>query len=129
MAGKYHDISSNILYDLPKLSTLRSNNNIIDCKLNSEHNSSYIDAFFSYLTSQLNNTHAFIHGLDYYGSFIGNKNDLIGQRTFELEELEKIARTCKGSAFLTSAKTGDNVENVFSKLSEEILKYDSSRGF
>ena len=60
---------------------------------------------------------------------IGNKNDLIEQRKFELLELEKIAKTCKGSAFLTSAKTGDNVEKVFSKLSQEILKFDSSRGY
>jgi hypothetical protein len=35
------------------------------------HNASYVDNFFYFLSSILLNTHNFIHGIDYYGSFLG----------------------------------------------------------
>lgn len=54
--------------------------------------------------------------------FIGNKNDLIEQKQFEIEDLAKIASTFNSPSFLTSAKTGDNVEKAFVILSENILK-------
>ena len=39
------------------------------------NNTAYIDSFFSFLTSQALNTHRFIHGLDFYGSFLAIKNN------------------------------------------------------
>ena len=54
--------------------------------------------------------------------FIGNKNDLIEQKQFELEDLAKIASTFNSPSFLTSAKTGENVEKAFIILSEKLLK-------
>ena len=54
--------------------------------------------------------------------FIGNKNDLIDKKQFEIEDLSKIASTFKSQSFLTSAKTGENVEKAFLALSENILK-------
>ena len=39
------------------------------------NNSAYVDSFFTYLTSQLLNRKDFIHGLDFYGSFLGIKNE------------------------------------------------------
>lgn len=56
---------------------------------------------------------------------IGNKNDLVNQKKFEFNDLEDIARICKATAYLTSAKTGDNIEIVFSKLGEEILVFEN----
>ena len=44
-------------------------------KLYDNNNSAYIDSFFSYLSSQLLNNYGFIHGIDFYGSFLGNKRD------------------------------------------------------
>jgi len=44
-------------------------------KLDDQNNSSYVDSFFSYLTSKLLHEYKFIHGTDFYGSFLGIKND------------------------------------------------------
>jgi small GTP-binding protein len=54
--------------------------------------------------------------------FIGNKNDLIDQKQFEIEDLAKIASTFNSPSFFTSAKTGENVEKAFKILSENIMK-------
>ena len=44
-------------------------------KLADPNNSSFIDGFFSFLSSKVLHEHNFIHGLDYYGSFLAVKND------------------------------------------------------
>ena len=67
MMGKY-DISKN-LFELPSL-----NNKSIK-KIRDPDNSAYVDGFFFYLTSKLLHTYNFIHGTDFYGSFIGIKNN------------------------------------------------------
>ena len=82
MAGKYKDISQNIICNLPKL----NNKNVLK-KINCYDNSAYIDSFFSYLTSQLLNTYKFIHGIDFYGSFLGIKENFKFDITDELEYL------------------------------------------
>jgi hypothetical protein len=43
----------------------------ISKKLLCSNNSSYIDNFYCYLSSQLLNHHDIIHGIDYYGSALG----------------------------------------------------------
>jgi hypothetical protein len=40
-------------------------------KLGTPHNASYIDNFFCYLSNQLLHTHGFLHGIEYYGSYVG----------------------------------------------------------
>jgi len=40
-------------------------------KFTSIHNSSYIDNFFCYLSNQMLHTHSFLHGIEYYGSYMG----------------------------------------------------------
>jgi len=40
-------------------------------KLSEPNNASYVDSFFSFLTSKLIEKHNFIHGVDYYGSYLG----------------------------------------------------------
>ncbi len=69
LAGKY-DINNPTLFALPKL----DNSNCL-AKITDSNNSAYVDSFFTYLTSQLLNRKGFIHGLDFYGSFLGIKND------------------------------------------------------
>ena len=39
-------------------------------KILNTNNSSYVDGFFSYLTSCALHTHGIVHGLDYYGSYL-----------------------------------------------------------
>ena len=68
MIGKY-DNNSDFL-TLPKFNTPHSHK-----KLDDPNNSAYIDSFFTYLTSQLLNKYKFVHGVDFYGSFLGIKND------------------------------------------------------
>jgi hypothetical protein len=41
------------------------------------NNSAYVDGFFSYLSSQLLHTHDFIHGIDFYGSYLAIQKDFI----------------------------------------------------
>ena len=69
LAGKY-DIKNPALFALPKL----DDPNCL-AKMADSNNSAYVDSFFTYLTSQLLNRKGFIHGLDFYGSFLGIKND------------------------------------------------------
>ena len=72
MIGKYDDIS---LCELPTCHTKNKDTatttTIIHDKITRTNNASYVDGFFTYLTSQLKNTHGFLHGLDFYGSFLG----------------------------------------------------------
>jgi len=67
MIGKY-DINDNKIRTMPTLKTTKD-----DClpKLLDKNNSAYVDSFFSFLTSILLNNHNFVHGLDYFGSFLG----------------------------------------------------------
>lgn len=69
MIGKYSEYGEKTTM-LPKYSEHCKNNEVIP-KMASIYNASYIDNFFYYLTSQMLHTHNFIHGLDYYGSFLG----------------------------------------------------------
>ena len=71
LIGKY-DISNPTLFNLPKINSTEA-----DCnpKFIDTNNSAYVDGLFLYLSSQLIHTNKFIHGVDYYGSFLGIKND------------------------------------------------------
>ena len=52
-----------------------SNNTVFD-RINCLDNSSYVDGFFSYLSSKLLNEYGFVHGIDFYGSFLGIKKNI-----------------------------------------------------
>jgi hypothetical protein len=71
MIGKY-DMTNPKLFNLPKLTS-----NVEDCnpKFIDVNNSAYVDGLFLFLSSQLRHTFKFIHGVDYYGSFLAIKND------------------------------------------------------
>ena len=67
--GKY-DMSNVDLLNLPNFENVNSHPKVRDM-----NNSAYVDSFFTYLTSKLLNEHNFVHGLDFYGSFLGIKHD------------------------------------------------------
>jgi hypothetical protein len=71
LIGKYN-VSDENLFVLPQLTS-----SDLDCnaKFVDQNNSAYVDGFFTFLTSGLKQTHKFSHGIDYYGSFLGIKND------------------------------------------------------
>ena len=78
--GKYND---NNLFNLPSF------NNDIDVhpKILGYNNVSYVDSFFVFLTDRLLHDHSFIHGLEFYGSFLSIKNNLKINIIDDLEHL------------------------------------------
>jgi hypothetical protein len=70
IVGKYNHTDPQ-LFNLPTFDS----SNKVHPKINDPNNSSFIDGFFSFLTSKVLHEHQFIHGLDYYGSFLAVKND------------------------------------------------------
>jgi hypothetical protein len=71
LVGKYN-LDDNRLFQLPNLNSKETN---CYSKLLDLNNSAYIDGLFVYLISSLKDSHNFIHGLDYFGSFLSLKND------------------------------------------------------
>jgi hypothetical protein len=71
LIGKYNIQDSN-LFNLPKLNSTEN-----DChpKFIDLNNSAYVDGLFLFLTSKLIDKFKFIHGVDYYGSFLSIKNN------------------------------------------------------
>jgi hypothetical protein len=70
LVGKYNYTDSQ-LFNLPSFDKSIK----VHPKIADPNNSSFIDGFFSFLTSKVLHEHQFIHGLDYYGSFLAIKND------------------------------------------------------
>ena len=66
LSGKYN------VNDTKTMSLPKYNSSSADCeeKMLNVNNASYVDGFFSYLTSKTLHTHGVVHGLDYYGSYL-----------------------------------------------------------
>ena len=69
LTGKYDKDES--IFNLPKLKNNDSHSKLMDV-----NNSSYTDCFFTYLSSILK-SESFIHGVEYYGSYLGIKNNYV----------------------------------------------------
>lgn len=67
LRGKYN-LDSEIMRTLPSIHATQDS-----ClpKILDVNNSAYVDGFFSYLTSMLKDTHGWVHGVEYYGSYLG----------------------------------------------------------
>lgn len=72
MSGKY-DLASPDVLTLPAFGSTTDGGEVHKRKMHDVNNSSYVDAFFTYLSSQTLHTHGFIHGLDFYGSYLANQ--------------------------------------------------------
>ena len=73
LIGKYNILDEK-LFNLPNLD---STEETCHPKFIDVNNTAYVDGMFLYLTSKLLHTHNFSHGVDYYGSFLGIKNDFV----------------------------------------------------
>ena len=105
MIGKY-EISDDSLRTLP--SNIENNS---FSKLKSEHNASYVDCFFSFLSSQSFHKHGVHNAVDFYGSFLGIQEKYKMNVTDDLEYLN-------GSPFFLSNigkhfHITENIENPF----------------
>ena len=69
LIGKYK--LSDDLFHLPNMTESTK----VNSKLLDVNNSAYVDGFFVYLSSCLNEHSNFIHGINYYGSFLSIKRD------------------------------------------------------
>jgi hypothetical protein len=65
------------MYSLDNILTLPNLINKSECnpKINDANNSGYTDGFFYYLSSKLLNDYNFVHGIDFYGSYLAIKNN------------------------------------------------------
>ena len=68
--GKYSSYDNLNLFNLPSLE-----NENVHSKISDENNSSYVDSFFCYLSSQLLNKYKIINCIDFYGSFLALKKN------------------------------------------------------
>ena len=84
LRGKY-DLEKPIMRQLPMLDSTPET-----CfpKLLDPNNSAYVDGFFSYLTSMMYENHGWIHGVQYYGSFLGVQSRFKYNVADDLEFLE-----------------------------------------
>jgi hypothetical protein len=67
MIGKYN-VNESRIRTLPRLD---STEETVHPKILSQYNASYVDCFFSYLSSIMLNHHGIVHGVDFYGSYLG----------------------------------------------------------
>jgi hypothetical protein len=84
LSGKY-DMTAADLLALPKYESDGGMDSVHQKKMHDPNNSSYVDSFFTYLTSQVLHTHGFVHGLDFYGSFLANQDEFTVNVYDELE--------------------------------------------
>ncbi len=54
-------------------------------------------------------------------TIVGNKIDLIERDISEIKEISKYEKELKKTIFLTSAKTGENVEKLFVNMAEQLI--------
>tara|TARA_A100001015_G_scaffold234396_1_gene265871 strand:- start:4043 stop:5743 length:1701 start_codon:yes stop_codon:yes gene_type:complete len=80
ITGKY-ELDKEQLFTLPTL----EENSI--AKLNDYNNTSYIDGFFTYLSSQLLHTYNIVNCIDYYGSFLCNQDNFLFNMIDDIEYL------------------------------------------
>jgi len=121
--GKY-DINNPKLFCLPNLNSTEN-----DChsKLLDINNSAYVDGLFLHLTSNLLHSHKFLHGVDYYGSFLAIKNKFKINVFDDIDYLNNsdFFNKNKGELFIV-----DNYEHLFqpetTKLKPIIIQHNTS---
>lgn len=119
MIGKYEKCNDDI-FELPQ----KENKNDIHKNIIDPNNSAYIDGFFSYLTSQLLHNHNFFHGIDFYGIFLGIKNNFKTSITDELDILNDsdYFHKNKGELFVIDESFQNNFMNVDSRKYKNNIK-------
>lgn len=104
LVGKYSD-QGQTLFNLPAF----TGNEQVHPSMLDPNNSAYVDGHFTFLTSTLIHKHGFIHGVDYYGAFLGVKNNFMVDVIDDLDYLVE-------SDFFNKHKGGNNNETTNEKL-------------
>ena len=82
LVGKY-DHKDPQLFQLPSVNS----KDVVHSKLSDVNNASFVDGFFAYLSCQTLHAHNMYHGLEYYGSVLGIKNNYTINAFDDLEYL------------------------------------------
>tara|TARA_B110000444_G_scaffold83285_1_gene78681 strand:+ start:2003 stop:3748 length:1746 start_codon:yes stop_codon:yes gene_type:complete len=119
MIGKYDNC-----YNTLQLPTFGNDNVIF--KILDTNNSAYSDGFFSFLSSLLLNKYNFINGIDYYGSFLGMKNNFTVDIEDDLEYLDDSEFFHEKNNVLFEIEETKKYKNLFSntKKNKPILIID-----
>ncbi len=112
LIGKYN-INDNKLFQLPNLN---SNENDCNSKFLDLNNSAYVDGFFVYLISCLKENYNFYHGIEYYGSFLSNKNN------FELNIFDDLEYLNNSDFFIKNKNKLFKVDEY-----EHLINFDSEK--
>ena len=91
IVGKY-DLADTTLFNLPVHDSVPEQKTVHP-KIVDDNNSAYVDGMFSFLSSTLIHKHNFVHGVDYYGSFLAIKN------AFKLNVIDDLEYLCKSEFF------------------------------
>jgi len=106
MIGKYQNLDKD--YVLPDM----NNQDVCFSKLKDPNNMAYTDCFFSYLSSQLLNHHGFVHGIDFFGSFLGIQEKFKANVTDDLEYLNNSKFFNENVGILFSVTDAENDEKI-----------------
>jgi hypothetical protein len=109
MIGKY-DVTDPRIRAMP---SMNSTEETINSKILSHQNTSYIDGFFSYLTSGLLHNHGFLNGVDFYGSYLGVQDSFRVCVTDDLEYLRGSEFFNKNVGILFSIEDNDFTNDVY----------------
>jgi len=118
LMGKY-DITDTTLLNLPDLDSSACNS-----KARDYNNSAYVDSFFTYLSSKLLHDHGFLHGMDFYGSFLASKTD------FRINIIDDIEYLNDSNFFRKNDKVLYELEeNGFEDLNDDTRNYKKKLNF
>jgi hypothetical protein len=118
LIGKY-DMSNTNLLNLPNF----ENNTLSHPKVRDPNNSAYVDSFFTYLTSQLLHEHDFLHGLDFYGSYLGIKKDFEINVIDDIDYMYELPFFNKNNGNLFTLAVSPNNENMDTRNFKKRLEF------
>ena len=95
-------------------------------KISYYNNTSYTDNFFSFLASKLMHKHNFVHGVDYYGSFLGVQNKFKANISDDLEYLNSSEYFAEkmNKLFTVSVDTPNEFANFGSRSNKKKLQIE-----
>lgn len=109
LTGKYADCEKDI-FKLPHL----TDNEQVHSAMLDINNSAYVDGCFTFLSSHLIHQHGFINGVDYYGSFLGNKNN------FKVDVIEDLEHLVSSEYFIKNKDVLFSVEDYSHLILEDV---------
>jgi hypothetical protein len=124
MTGKYK--KDNNILELPNPFKKYTENDIT--KLSDYNNASYVDNFFCFISSKVLHNYNFIHGLDYYGSFLGIQKNFKVNIADDLEFLQSSDFFLQNfnKLFSLSKDFCDNFTNLGSRSNKLKIKIDNN---